>query len=687
MDSFVKSYFDEINTPEIGLKHRSGVFSVYAKSSAQVRVDGFPHARQFTIDSKHTWLGNVDAIVAGGISDFGGCDVDMLQIDGTINIAKAIEAEKYATGLAAPQFGQRKYTMQHWDWKDNQVALIMNMMRYVFLADLAANNEGEAQLHSCLPIYDDGHVALDRDPLVPGDHAASFPKWVGSVDGQVYPDWEHLSEVLPTSEVDVIDLTGLTEREALFVLAMTGPWQRSSRYLFDYGSPALTNALLYRYYGPLADVAKWQVDGGPGEAPRHIDLQTAMRATRQYICRNKLFNQYSVALALLVSLGCQMVPDTAEANIWLKMSKTIRIPRFCATRARLPHLTAGLPGLLSSRGIREWAMFGLSLPQIAIPAIVMAEAVQTGVSSRVLRAHNDSEQTDLDMTLPQILAPNTSFPALASESTRRPVPLYGDPDVYVIYRDLYIDREHMTSAVEVDCREGRGYDTFTEGQKTMLRCPILTQPGVPVLLLPLDPFDKETPFSLKIDLDFRPDEKGRKALITDVWRAWKFAWVARIMGYDAGGVDESHFLCHKRFFAANQTRWTNCLVKNLGDVDTPVVVRSLNPRQDANRMMLPPVHTRFSNAKVHFELNIWEKGTMSQWGTDETPISQSTVHQGVVDTTMIRLVGVSRLEKIRGFVVRQAQDFRFVEDVIADIIPSGEPDPKQEDALPVDDGN
>lgn len=77
----------------------------------------------------------------------------------------------------------------------------------------------------------------------------------------------------------------------------------------------------------------------------------AWSAIISYVNNNRLYDQFSVALHIVTSLMYQMVPQTADGQIWLSYDWRVSLPAFSSIRGRYTFLNEGVAGYGNQRAL------------------------------------------------------------------------------------------------------------------------------------------------------------------------------------------------------------------------------------------------------------------------------------------------------------------------------------------------
>jgi hypothetical protein len=258
-----------------------------------------------------------------------------------------------------------------------------------------------------------------------------------------------------------------------------------------------------------------------------------------------------------------------------------------------------------------------------------------------------------------------------SEATRIAAPLNMSTEAYVTIPQLVDGMFNRAIRLKVDVASAPGYDILNDADGPYLRVDYAPQAGVPVLLLPIDPYEQTSPLSLSIKIAHDKEKKGRYGTSMNVYDAWNLAWAARICGFDTEIESKTDTIGAKRFFASNETSWTHCLQMNKVDIGTCVTVTNLI-RRDHVFIELPPIHTRLFNDAVTVVLKQIDTRVCATRDSRGCRVSDYGSIGGIISMSDIRIAVPAGVTKLRGFLLRAKSDFRFVNDVQAGVIPPGE---------------
>jgi hypothetical protein len=673
MDTFMRTIYPELAAPGLEPTNYNGNFLVSTRMIANLTYNNYPYSRHFTVDQGMTWLGLTKAHMSGAVSNLDGLSKDLLTPEGTINMQTMAAQIKTQCGLQTAVYSSHMANAERWAYMDNHVALLVNMLRWIWLRQLAEVNEGRGLSGEWID-YDDGHVHVSRAALAAridaNDQVVNI-EWPGGVDPEAYPMIAHQEAFVPDTDEDAIDLRGTTDQEATFILAMLGPWRRTTRYMLDFATPALTKSVRYRRSGKVLSAEQWLAadDETATRVPRTPDLKQAWGALTRYITVNRLYDHWAVAVQLVCQSACQMMPDTVEGQAWLALERDVVIPRFASLRGRYPIFNEGEAALLNHRALREWSYLGSRLERLLLYSACLAQAYQTGAAVRGVRRYNEEHPVDIEATAGWTVSVDTHYACYVSEATRSPAPLNIMSDAYVVIDTLNNGRFCSPVAVHVDVPASSGYDIKTVDGVHQVLVHAAPQPGVPNLLLPLQPYHAPTPYGLSVTIDIPMSKKGRTGCALSPYEAWNLAWVARVCGYDVSVRRDTHTVGPRRFFAANETSWTHCLQLEEYEEGETIRIVGVEPREHVF-IPFPPVHTKRFDGIVKFEMQPLDTVVRAGVGQRGHRIAEYGTLTGMMTCSDMRINVPEGITKLRASVLRTQQDFQFVGSAQAGVIPA-----------------
>jgi len=680
MDSLLTKIFPTLTAPGMELKNKDGCYNTLIRGDMQVKVDGFPSSRAMSMAQTMTWLGLTSGRLTGGPSDLDGINKNFLTPEATINMDAIASFLKSHGGLQNNVLSAHIAQMERWNWHDNQVSLLVNMLRYSLLKRLEEGNVGTG-LNGNLPSYDDGHVRVNRNEYFPQGYPQEVAtlRWpCGNVEDNI-PHFHHANDYIPATGGQMIDVSCLTEKEARFVLLMLGKWNRTTRYRLDFDLPKLVDGVAYRRAQPVGGLVEF-IGEGPNVEPMPQTLTSgeAWRTLLSYVAHNGLYGSFSVALNVIISMMAQMVPATAEGHVWLEEELQVVLPRFEAVRGRYPFFNEGEKAFVSHRALAEWRMLNAKQERILLLANIYAQAYQTGLAVRSLRYNVEENPTDLFATESMFISPQMYLPAAASEALRHPVPLSGMSGIAFTHTNR-LDRPVAGRRVKVTAQDQRAVENYGIIQEHDVQYIVVERTpfaGVPTLLLPLNPFKDVTPFTLRGSIDASKLERNRLGWKATPYQLWHWAWASRLCGYDINISTSMQLVNGKRPYAPNESSWTWPLMVKDEYLGETITVTGLEPRQ--NRFIsLPPIHAQFYRGTVDFNFSITSQMVSLPRREQADMICEYGATGGLTSPATVRVMVGQHLRQLRGFIDRREADFQFVERVQAGVIP---PEPGIQDA-------
>jgi len=673
MDKFIKHVLPALDAPGIEVLNSNGTNIVSARAALRVKVTEYPYSRHFTTAQTMTSLGLVTACFQGGPSSLDGVNKMYLEVEGKLNF-KALSSElKQICGVQTAVYSTHVANAEVASWQDNQTALLVNCLRYAILAKLGEANGAEG-MRGTLPEYNDGHVAIDRNQVWPADYreAANEPwSWPGGNEDNSYPAYGLVNTVLPNNLHDIISLRGMDTASSRFILAMLGQWRRTTRHALDFDTPMLINNINYRRETEV-DMLQWIAPehGVAAVVPPTLSSGAAMTATRRYVAANRLFSNFSDALAVVSELWYQYVPDTAEGNAWLRTERAVVLPTFAASRARYQFLVEGEGALLSPRALDEYYFLGDKIERLALYAMLKAMAAPVGLYARAVRRQNEEMPTDVLTSEEYIIRPETQLTAAVSEALRCGVPRTGVTGAYCYYTNVSdgVFSEPLELRVEVVGDVG-GYDLVDRAEGQYLVVTVLPPPGLPILAMPLPMFGNDGPWALKGTISFT-GSKDRHGAPATMEEAHAYAWLARLCGEDVS-IRGATTVNAKRFSASNETQFVYTLMSTQEDRLDRYKVTDKRIREH-HFIPLPDVHTKMSNDKIEYNMSLLTASVSRTRDDMKYRVCEFGGHAAPPALGEITVDVSSAVRKLRGYIQRDQSGFHEAEVVTAAVIPPPE---------------
>jgi hypothetical protein len=417
-------------------------------------------------------------------------------------------------------------------------------------------------------------------------------------------------------------------------------------------------------------IGSWLIAAHGAEVitPPVPSADVAWSALTKYITVNRLYDQWSVAVQLVSQVAIQFLPDTAEAQVWLGVSKSLALPIFSSIRGRYIIFNEGESALLSHRAMNEWAFLGSTLERLVLYATALNQAFQTGAAVRSVRRINERNPKDLDASTQWVQSADTSYQAFASEALRHPVPLNGMLGVGTVITDMVDGFWSHPRRVPVNVPSAPGYIITSVDGDNYLEVKHVPTPGVPNLLLPIAPYGENTPYGMQAHIHIPDEARQRNSCELDPYAAWQLAWVARICGYDVEIETNVTPTGPQRYFASNETSWTHPLMVSQYARRQKIYVTDIVPRDNVF-IDMPAIHTMRYKGDIHFTMTMIDCGVTPRRGIRAKRIVDYGHHGGVMSSSAVRINVPYGLQELSGSVLRGQQDFQFVEYVQAGVIP------------------
>lgn len=223
------------------------------------------------------------------------------------------------------------------------------------------------------------------------------------------------------------------------------------------------------------------------------------------------------------------------------------------------------------------------------------------------------------------------------------------------------------------------YVVITENQsRQQIKVSWVPFAGAPVLIMPLNPFKVNTPLNLGGIIDKKDGVSERRGWRLEWYKAWEFANLARLAGYDIITRNDGGYAGPDAYFAPNDVNMTWPLLRDPDNQADEALITGQVQRPNLF-IMLPQMNTKFYMSTIKYKTHIFERGTALGVNNGNMPIAEyggSFTIMTISEMTINVPEGVSRL---RGYISRQTEGFRFAGNVQAGLIPQ---DPATTDATP-----
>lgn len=685
----MKQFFRDFDAPGMNFKFDKSDKSTYTYYAGILTVfdQNLTQNRNFYASQALTPAGLMRAEMSGVSSSLDGLNKAFVTPEGSLNLETLASAVKSTSGKNAAEWASHVAMMRMWDWSDCHTPLLVNMLRFVMLRRMGVE-WGDFNLK--LKKYDDGHVQIDRNQWWPkeGDKCAEGYEeksewdkhWPSYGTEQELPEVTRLTGNTPDTDDSVIDLRGFNQNEARWIVAMLAPWERRSRFRLDFKLPRLADIVRYRCESEIGNIKGHFCTPTPSQTEPEPQLPTwseAWEALKKYVTKNRVYSDFSSALYIVVGAMYQMLPATAEANYWLSINWNVSIPSFHSIRGRYQFLNQGEGALVSQRALSEWTYVVSRIEKINLMAAVFVQAYQTGMAVRSVRHGLELSPTDLFCSENEFTEPHNMLSAAAAEATRSMVPLSGQLGCYINTDTNFevFDANRQVATLNTDITGIDGYDFVdpVQGSTTYsIRAPRITFAGVPVLILPLNPFPYNSPFTMKGCIEEAPNKVDRKGLRTNITRAWEIANLYRLCGYDTNYDANVTVAGPSEWFAPNDAQMVWPVMIADDDQDEIVTIEE-QPQRDNHFISLASTSSMaFKKQKYEYSIRINRRGSATGAATGRSEIAE---YSGVMRMTTQATVTYQipdAIARLRGYISRNEQGFQFVEAVQAGVIPTVE---------------
>ncbi|KAL7591593.1 hypothetical protein Lser_V15G31554 [Lactuca serriola] len=256
--------------------------------------------------------------------------------------------------------------------------------------------------------------------------------------------------------------------------------------------------------------------------------------------------------------------------------------------------------------------------------------------------------------------------AAAAEAIHSPVPLPGMSGVFVeIQHDFdgyNTDRRIPTLNDKDDDIET--FETHVVNDTLYISAPWTTLAGVPTLLLPLNPFPYNSPFTLKGKLD---KEMGRHVVRggfrVGAPNAWLLTSIVSLSDYHIKARQFSKPCQANEYHYIDMAKMTWPVLYGPNDVGYEVV---LSEQEEVPaykcKIKLPQIDNKFFDQQVPYETSIWGRG-ISLSATSGRKVEVKEFHGGAA--ALFRGIKLhynvnEEVREFRAFITRDELDFRHV---------------------------
>nr|WNK15279.1 MAG: capsid protein [Totivirus sp. 'monocotyledonae'] len=211
-------------------------------------------------------------------------------------------------------------------------------------------------------------------------------------------------------------------------------------------------------------------------------------------------------------------------------------------------------------------------------------------------------------------------------------------------------------------------------QKAFIRTPWITFAGLPTLIMPLNPFPYNNPFSMKGEISPDLGQLKRKGFKMESQTAWFVANLFRICGYDL--TAEIHNTAGaKSYFAPNNVNfvWPVMHKKDLQDTDALLLEQTM---RNQHWIDLPPVINKFfDKKKIVFRIDVKSRGVAANYNMHRRDVGEFGGAVTLQPRATVSYSVADNIARLRGYINRSAEGFRFVGGVQGGVIPPIDPAP------------
>uniref|UniRef100_A0AAU6R540 Capsid protein n=1 Tax=Cynanchum associated totivirus TaxID=3161584 RepID=A0AAU6R540_9VIRU len=676
MDAFVKRFFPDFDAPGLSFSEMGPgmVRHAYMQGNLKIFDQQVTRCRNLTFSQPMTMLGRVRADFNTSASSLDGIGKPYLTPEGMFNLQTIGDTLKNIGGMQSQIWSAHMGTVRAWPWADNHVSLIVNALRYILITKSV--EASDVPLND-FPEYNDGHVRINRNQWWSGYPDVStwdLQTWPGGSDPDNYPVATRLTDSHPTHATNAIDLRGLTSVEARFMLLMLGTWGRRSRMRLDFSLPLLTENVYYRSEGEIPGLTGWfDVDEADVVIPPPPNSSIAWAALMKYVAHNRVFDHFSTALHLVTSLMYQVLPVTAEGQVWLSFDWYLSLPSFSSVRGRYTFLNEDEPAFVSHRALGEWSYIGNKLEKIHLMAVLFIQAIQTGMAVRSTRYGLETNPEDLYNTYVDFYSPVNMTSAAAAEAIRGAVPLAGMSGVYVnLAEDFDSYQPDRQIKILNDSEAGlEGYDIVPGvGGGLAIPAPWTVLPGVPTMLLPINPFPYNSIMSLKGVIAPDLGNLERRGFRVKAPQAWLIASVYRMAGYDIDVRYSGNSAGGRDYFAPNDVQMSWPVLFQPDEQGDDIILVKQHER-DAHFIDLPIVTNNFFKGnKLEYEIRPVRRGMSLDYQNNREDIFESGGIMSMFSKITLAYTVTGTVQRLRSYITRSEQGFQFVDTVKGGVIPA-----------------
>ncbi|KAG2734163.1 hypothetical protein G9P44_002169 [Scheffersomyces stipitis] len=465
-------------------------------------------------------------------------------MDGTIDSKHIQEDLSKQLGISRATVSSHWRDAFNWTWYDNQIALLVNLLRFFYLSELSSKG---AFTKGTFPKCGDSNIHVDINAAFKFVDDEVTWHWPGQRSGRNYPVWRYISDELPsTGEIPFVNLKGLLEEEAKIVLMMMGQWISQTNCKLDFSYPVLARQVDYRYDSRIASLEEW-LSGSETSIDYQIPRPGLIwSALCKYVMVNRLQNQFHKAANIVAQLFLTVCPRNFEDMTWLTHPTRITLPRFGSVRGRYSILTNGIPALLEAKALEDWKEIRNNPDILFSLGIILATAFNIGLAKRDFLFSNKSLPRTEHIDVALSVSSFNFFESAVAFATGLPYPVKGREDLYLTFPTLINPNTTYRFPIsEVEMQQS---------EKGIV-CHGVPFVGSPFVCFPLAVFEDSSPYSGKFLLP-PPLRVVQNGMIYSPLSTWKLAFICKIIGYDLYvNYDGTQYSQTERYDASDDSFW------------------------------------------------------------------------------------------------------------------------------------
>uniref|UniRef100_A0A7S2Z8V0 Major coat protein L-A virus domain-containing protein n=1 Tax=Rhodosorus marinus TaxID=101924 RepID=A0A7S2Z8V0_9RHOD len=301
-------------------------------------------------------FGKVEARVGPAISDYGGFNNTLLDVNGIL------EPQAFMNVV----YNQRAFTRDEMNYhnsmvqevRSSEVGLMFNLIRQWYILKMDLDEE-----YIQGDYYNDGHISISKHEAF---GVTELPRLTPSRP-TMRPSQTTYNE---------IDWPGIDLAQAQVMYAATGELKGSEGYGITVSTPALTNLISSKH--DIISFEGWE------------DVKTVEKVIDTMVERFRLVNAFETALYLVAQIAANFRAPIAESVHFRTAKKHMIIPEFLTFRCGMPHLMAGLSGATRPSAIATYRSWKNSPDSLWLFSAVMNAAAEFKSIK--------SQSTDFDVT-------------------------------------------------------------------------------------------------------------------------------------------------------------------------------------------------------------------------------------------------------------------------------------------------